>query len=854
MFTRHFRLALLAVIALLPLANIARAGGANPPRSFVILVGISQYEDAKIEPRRHAEADAKALYDLLSKREMLGADPRDVKLLLGKEDTTRRSIPATRANILKALGDVAKEARRDDLVFFAFFGRGGGEGKRVGLFGVDANVKKPADAAITGDDLKEIMASLGSQRFCALLDVHLGGFANSDKALAEAEVLDLVRMFLGDDRVWGYLPPVGRVVFLPNMPLKAPLELEKNGAVAATLVEALKGAADSEGYEADGHILIGELDKYLKVAVPDLARKHGKTKEAKDYQLAYFPGRYSHFAVTRNPATADRHEKQQKEFAKAAEAGALPKEVVDEGTRLLERMPRAKSLQELRKSYQKLATGAITAKDLLAERDAIAKKLAMPKAESQVYAKSVMQAVTLIRKEFHEDLPASTLVGWGIRSLYFELDEPLPMAISARLDEGTKLTDADLNGVLADARLHLGKRDDLADRKDLDVTLRHLTQQIRDKYTRYYDAAEAKRLADSSAGRFAGIGVQIRKDTARNGVAILTAFRDGPAYKTGIRGGDLLVSVTKLVDTDGKRLPKPETVSTKELEISDVVKLVVGKPGTPVKLGVLKAGAEQTTEIEVERDWVMVESVVGHHRKADDSWDYWLDPKDKIAYIRLLEFSGTSQQDMKKLIMSLKDDGAKGLVLDLRFNPGGLLRAAIGISDLFVEEGLIVTVKSRSGPDKMSKATGAGRAFKLPMVCLINEHSASGSEILAAALQDHKRARMIGERTFGKGTVAGVFDYSPTKALFTISNATFWRPNGKNLNRFTTKGGDDEDWGVKPDEGFHVKLTNQERLDLFNHLREREYIVRTQMKSETPADFRDRQLDKAIEYLREQVK
>ena len=812
-------------------------------KAYVIVVGISTYNDAKIQPRRTAEADAKALYDLLSRKEYLGTETKNVQLLLGKQ--------ATHDAIVKALADAARQARRDDLVLFAFFGRGGGAGKRFGLFGVDADVKKPADAAISAEEIMDVLKPLASQRVCALLDVHLGGFENSDKALQEADAQDFVRMFLGDERVWGYLPPVGRAVFVNASPTKAPAELKQHGVAASAILEALKGAADQDGYEPDGRILVSELNKYLKSEIPRLARAHGKTKEEREYQLAYFRGRYSHFPLTRNPAAADLHAKKVMNFARAANAAALPRDAVEEGQRLLEAMPRARSLQELRKAYQGLADGAIKAPDFLKQREEIKKKLDMPRTEALAYARSILQAIGILRREFHEELKLAPLVAWSVRGLYHELDESPPKDVADRLDQAGNLSDAELGTLLADARMHLGRREDLADKKDLDIALRHMTAQIRDKYTKYYDTAESKRFTDSTTGKFAGIGVSIRRDSSQNAIRILTAFKDGPAFKAGLRGGDLLVSITRLVDADGSRLPTITTVSTADLEVSDVVKLVAGKPGTKIRLGILKAGEKTPSEIEVKRDVILLESVVGHHRKADHSWDFMLDGQSGIGYVRLLEYSGTTPLDLRKALTVMNENGMRALVLDLRFNPGGLLRTAISTSDMFVSDGVIVTTKSRFKGEFASTATGAGRDSKFPMACLINEHSASGSEIMAACLQDHKRAKIIGERSYGKGTVAGLFEFSPSKAIFTVSNASFWRPNGKNLNRFTTKGGDDEDWGVKPDEGFQVKLTNQERLDLYQHLLKSEQIVRM---PEPRGDFRDRQLEKAVEYLKGQIK
>src|SRR5262249_49024710 len=152
-------------------------------------------------------------------------------------------------------------------------------------------------------------------------------------------------------------------------------------------------------------------------------------------------------------------------------------------------------------------------------------------------------------------------------------------------------------------------------------------------------------------------------------------------------------------------------------------------------------------------------------------------------------------------VSALAKDGVKGLILDLRYNPGGLLTSAIQISDLFIDDGLIVTIKPRSSAGDEWPAIGKskGSYLKFPMVCMVNGMSASGSEIVAASLQDHQRAVILGERSYGKGSLQDIEDFAPTNAKIKMTTATFWRPNGKNLNKSSTPGKDEDEWGVTPD-------------------------------------------------------
>ena len=208
---------------------------------------------------------------------------------------------------------------------------------------------------------------------------------------------------------------------------------------------------------------------------------------------------------------------------------------------------------------------------------------------------------------------------------------------------------------------------------------------------------------------------------------------------------------------------------------------------------------------------------------------------------------------MKKL----SKEGVKGFILDLRFNPGGLLDSAIKISDLFIDDGLIVTIRHRDGTETSYVGRSDGSYTTFPMVCLINSGSASASEIVSACLQDHGRAIIMGSRSFGKGSVQTIHPFD-NQSIVKLTTATFWRPNGRNLNKASTKGRDEDEWGVTPNKGYEIKLSKKEENDLFDHQRESE-IIRgspppTTPTSEAKDEFRDRQLEMALEYLRGQIK
>jgi carboxyl-terminal processing protease len=203
----------------------------------------------------------------------------------------------------------------------------------------------------------------------------------------------------------------------------------------------------------------------------------------------------------------------------------------------------------------------------------------------------------------------------------------------------------------------------------------------------------------------------------------------------------------------------------------------------------------------------------------------------------------------------LSKAGIKGFILDLRFNPGGLLDSAVKISDLFIDDGLIVTIRPRNGPETSYIGKSDGSYLTFPMVCLVNGGSASASEIVSACLQDHHRAIIVGSRSYGKGSVQTIHPFE-TGGRLKLTTATFWRPNGRNLNRASTNGKEEDEWGVSPDKGFVLKLPTKELNDLQEWQKYHEVIRRP--GAVKPADarpeFRDRQLDMALEYLRAQIK
>jgi C-terminal peptidase prc len=815
--------------------------------TYVVLVGISQYADPQIKPRPRAETDAKALYDVLTDKKLGGVDAAHIRLLLGQPDPQRHSQPATRDNILKALRWVVKEARREDHVIFAFLGQGGPFADRACYFASDSAFKGLKNTVAAGD-IEHELEKLKSHQFCAFLDVNFRGYDSKGEPVADT-IRDnrLYQEYLGTEE---NTTVTGRVLFLATDGFTQSLDLPNQGLFTKVIVDGLKGAADKDGYEPDGVVTVDELAEYISKQLPELARTHGKTRDEQHQLHFVHRTRASNFVLTRNPGAAPTVEERLAKLAALAKKGELPKELVEEGQKLLSRMPKLNAQRALRRNYQSLVDGRLTVEEFTTKRNEILAETKLKRSAALSYASKVIQATQQVRDNYVREVSQGELVENALRGLYRRIEEPIPPEIRERLDNARNLNEEELTTLLTDVRERLGKREDLANNKDLDISLQRMLGKL-DPYTTYIDSDMLARFKQDTDGRFTGIGIQINTP-ARDIMQVVTPLKGSPAYRAGLKAGDIITKITREVDSEGRPLDQPEEIPTKGLRLDEAVKRILGKPGTKLKLTVEREGVG-SLEFEITRAVIEVETILGVRRKDDDEWDYWIDPASKICYIRVTSFARNTSRDLGRVISRLEKTGIKGLILDLRFNPGGLLTSAVEVSDLFIDDGRIVTIRPRVGRETPYFGEHYGSKLNFPMVCLVNGLSASGSEIVAACLQDHKRALVIGERSYGKGSVQNIQSFEGGELKMTT--ASFWRPNEKNLNRSSTSGKESDDWGVTPDKGYLVKLENRERDQLAKYLHDTEIIPRRDIPpKEAKNDFKDRQVEAALDYLRGQLK
>ena len=333
------------------------------------------------------------------------------------------------------------------------------------------------------------------------------------------------------------------------------------------------------------------------------------------------------------------------------------------------------------------------------------------------------------------------------------------------------------------------------DRRDLlESALKEMLQHL-DPHSTYIGAGDWKQFKKQMEGSFSGIGIQVGMDPEAKRLKVIAPVVGSPAYQAGILAGDVILEI------DGK--------STEGLIPDQAVEVLQGRPGTQVKLQVLHAGEEKAETLTITRAIIDLPSVLGDARKADDSWDFLIDHDRKIGYIRITSFIQNTTEDIKHALDELTRQGMKGLILDLRDNPGGLLSSAVEVSDLFVAEGRIVSTKGRNTREKIYEAEQEGTYEDFPMAVLINPHSASAAEIVSACLQDHGRAVIVGQRSFGKGSVQNILPLENGDSVLKLTVATYWRPSGKNIHKFPGDV-DKNEWGVSPDPDLEVKLSPRE--------------------------------------------
>ena len=326
-----------------------------------------------------------------------------------------------------------------------------------------------------------------------------------------------------------------------------------------------------------------------------------------------------------------------------------------------------------------------------------------------------------------------------------------------------------------------------------------------DQFTAPIWPEELKQFARTMSGKFVGIGVQIQKIDGK--LTVVTPLEGTPAMKAGLKANDVIAKV--------------EGVPTGTWTVDKAVREITGPENSKVTLTMLREG-QDAFDVTLTRKPINIESIKGFAHRDTGGWDYWIDKDAGIGYIRMTQFLRQTADDMDKAVVQMEKEGdLNAIVLDLRFNPGGLLSTAIGVVDRFIDSGRIVSTVNAEGIATSSQSASRRNTYKddIQLVILINQGSASASEIVSGALQDYERAIVLGENSYGKGSVQDIFPIGRGEALFKCTTQYYQLPKGDIIHRKD----DSTEWGIKPD--LEVKMTNKEVADWLEARRDADILI-----------------------------
>jgi carboxyl-terminal processing protease len=425
------------------------------------------------------------------------------------------------------------------------------------------------------------------------------------------------------------------------------------------------------------------------------------------------------------------------------------------------------------------------------------------RAEAQEYAQQLVIVAAEVGERYVRPVPSQALFRAALHGLYEAARVPIPASLDtdlkAVLDKTT--TEGDLQGLvafLARTRAGLGDPEVLRGPNALLVSCEAMVRAL-DPYSAVVRDEALRR--GTGVDDQQGVGIELADNFGAGPLLIKAVAPGGPAQAAGLRPGDeithldgkpvrgLASAAAQLLCNQGAAAPDAEHQATIDVE------LTVVRPGT-----------REPRKVTLERQEWRPETVLGVARDRGNRWDYFLDRERGIAHVRIANLGNGTALQVREVVTALRTAGMRGLILDLRWCPGGYLQEAVNLASLFVGEGKVATVRHRDGREDSYPSTAENKLLDFPMVALVNGETSGGGELIAAALQDHKRAVVAGQRTLGKGSVQSILPLGVPGAGLKLTTATFVRPSGKNLHRYPdSKPGDD--WGVRPDPKMDCRVS-----------------------------------------------
>jgi carboxyl-terminal processing protease len=446
------------------------------------------------------------------------------------------------------------------------------------------------------------------------------------------------------------------------------------------------------------------------------------------------------------------------------------------------------------------------------------RKAAALEGEARAFAHNLLQAVFQVSNTYARPVAPADLVYAALAGLYeaARLSVPrdlherigkaaggpqvmLPLELAPNAEMPARQEPA-LAPLIRKAYVEAAGAESLQGRSALLVALRAMTASL-DPHTVVGPAEELRRTTSLNQA-FIGFGVEIEDGPAVGQVLLRAVQPGGPAQRAGLRPGD---EITRL---DGR--PVAELGSgmvAARLQMVPAEDLESPPPALDVKLTLWRPGVRGERVVALAAERFQPETVLGVCRRADNSWDYWLDRRRGLAQVRVGPLATGTAAQLQAVLSGLRDEGLRGLVLDLRWCPGGLIKEATECAELFLGEAVIARTKERS-QERVFRSTGEPKFQDVPVVVLINGATSGGGELIAAALQDHGRPRVCvaGQRSLGKGSIQTSVFLSGANLGLKVTSGTFLRPSGKNLHRFADSKPQD-DWGVRPDAGLEFPMS-----------------------------------------------